>query len=406
MLMEALNVSIRGKQVSWRTEIPQADWQAFFSLSRQQHILPLVLNGIYRCEAYLKLPEPLRRQLKQDAARQVVGQTLRTEALKRLTEDARKNHLPFLTMKGIGCRVLYPMPDARPSSDEDLLVPDAQFAAWVDFLLISGYHPLKETYDVDRDFEIGFRTADAYIELHRSPFAPDSDVLNGFNSFFALAHERAMNLPVEGAVIPAMGPYDHMLYLILHAFKHLIHSGFGLRQICDIVLWAERYGSEIDWDQLKAQCDSVRYWGFAATVFEIGRRYFELDLEAAHIPAELLQGDFPCEALLADLLSGGVYGGTSLSRKHSSTITLQAVESARGGKRSSLLQTLFPARSRLMGTYPYLKRWPVLLPAAWFQRIAKYGIETANRNAVSRPSESIRIGNERMELLRQLDILD
>lgn len=34
-----------------------------------------------------------------------------------------------LVMKGIVCRNLYPKPDLRPSGDEDLLIPEKDFAA-------------------------------------------------------------------------------------------------------------------------------------------------------------------------------------------------------------------------------------------------------------------------------------
>ena len=96
--------------------------------------------------------------------------------------------------------------------------------------------------------ECGFCSRDGlYIELHQSPFPPDAYEMGDSNGYFAAAASRAMTVDVEGAGIRTLNGHDHLLYLLLHAFKHFIHSGFGIRQVCDIVLWAETYGGSVDW---------------------------------------------------------------------------------------------------------------------------------------------------------------
>lgn len=41
-----------------------------------------------------------------------------------------------------------------------------------------------------------------------------------------------------------------MLFLILHAFKHLTAGGFGIRQVLDILIYAEKYESVCNWEHL------------------------------------------------------------------------------------------------------------------------------------------------------------
>ena len=76
----------------------------------------------------------------------------------------------------------------------------------------------------------------------------------------------------------------------------------------------------------------------------------------------------------------------------------------RAGEKSSLLQSLFPPVRQLEGQYPYLKKSPWLLPAAWTARLARYGAEVLRRED-SDAAETLRIGRERTELLRKLDIM-
>ena len=78
--------------------------------------------------------------------------------------------------------------------------------------------------------------------------------------------------------------------------------------------------------------------------------------------------------LLEDILEGGVFGDSSMSRKHSSNITLQAVSESKRGKKAkaSVLQSLFPDRRYMERNYSYLKKHRFLLPVAYLSRIGKY----------------------------------
>ena len=71
-------------------------------------------------------------------------------------------------------------------------------------------------------------------------------------------------------------------YLICHAFKHFLHSGFGIRQVCDIILFANAYGDAIDWERVLKQCREIQADLFAAALFGIGEKYLTFDPERAH----------------------------------------------------------------------------------------------------------------------------
>ena len=110
---------------------------------------------------------------------------------------------------------------------------------------------------------------------------------------------------------------------------------------------------------------------------------------------------------MADLLDSGVYGGARMSRRHSSTLTLNAVSAQKKGETASphLLKTVFPSARALEGRYPYLKTKRYLLPVAWLNRLVQYRKET-RRVEQNGAAEAVRIGGERIALLRQYGILD
>jgi hypothetical protein len=190
-----------------------------------------------------------------------------------------------------------------------------------------------------------------------------------------------------------------MLYLLLHAFKHFLHSGFGLRQVCDIALYANAYGGRIRWQQLLESCRQVRAERVSAAVFRIGEAYFGFDPHRAGYPDSWQTLEADEQPLLEDLLQGGVYGGATEERKRSSQVTLQAA-AGKGG--SALKSALFPPRSSLSGRYPYLKKHPWLLPWAWLCRIVTYRKGNRREDA----QQSLRIGKERLQLLRLYGVTD
>ena len=55
-----------------------------------------------------------------------VGQTRRTRKLEALYGALEAEGLRPLLVKGLACRLLYPNPDLRPSSDEDLLAREEE----------------------------------------------------------------------------------------------------------------------------------------------------------------------------------------------------------------------------------------------------------------------------------------
>ena len=113
------------------------------------------------------------------------------------------------------------------------------------------------------------------------------------------------------------------------------------------------------------------------------------------------------EELLLDLLGGGIYGGSSMSRKHSSNMTLDAVAARNRGEASggSLKAALFPTAKKLEGQYTYLKKQPYLLPVAWGERLVKYCGEVGKSDK-NRAVDAVKIGNQRIELLKKYGILD
>ena len=379
-------------------EIPaeNVDWPAIFTLANQQKLLPILFEAVRKMPA-AEENVALFAVTKQQVIGQVLNQTVRSAEFSDLYHKLRSAGLHPIVVKGQLCSRLYPLKDHRISADDDLYIPDAEFMACHEQLLANGLTtdtPVDELATAD---EVSYTKngSPLYIELHRHLFDSAEDAHDELNHFFAGLK------PVETDSFLAMPPHEHLLYLILHAYKHFVRSGIGLRQFCDIGLWARAYHVEIDWQRLHDQCASVHAATFAAAAFRIARDYLGIEFDLP-MPWD---ASIDAEPLLHDTLCGGVYGSNDLTRLHSSTVTLNAVKASRTGEKSSVLSTVFPKREYLERRYPYLKKRPYLLPVAWVQRIVHYASEKQS-GADNSASGSIKLGKERIELMKRYGIMD
>ena len=374
----------------------KVDWPAIFTLANQQKLLPILFEAVRKMPAAGE-NAALFAVTKQQVIGQVLNQTVRSAEFADLYHKLRAAGLHPIVVKGQLCSRLYPLKDHRISADDDLLIPDGEFMACHEQLLTNGLTtdtPVDELATAD---EVSYTKngSPLYIELHRHLFDSAEDAHDELNHFFTDIN------PVEMDGFLAMPPHEHLLYLILHAYKHFVRSGIGLRQFCDIGLWARAYHVEIDWQRLHEQCESVHAATFAAAAFRIARDYLGIDFDLP-MPWD---ASIDVEPLLHDTLCGGVYGSSDLTRLHSSTVTLNAVKASRTGEKSSVLSTVFPKREYLERRYPYLKKRPYLLPVAWVQRIAHYASEKQS-NPDNSASGSIKLGKERIELMKRYGIMD
>lgn len=366
----------------------EIDWHALMSLAQEQKLLPVIFEVLHDC-----MPESIISEYRTTALLQVARQTAHTAEFIQVYDQLLHEGFEPLVVKGIIIRTTYDRPDFRVSADEDLYIPQEDYLRFHQTMQKIGFS-CNEHPDMDNAHETRYLRNDFLIEGHWKFFPQEYRSLSVLNSFTNSFWKQARWVTVEGQSIKTLNPTDHMTFLLLHAFKHFIYSGFGIRQICDIAQWSKR--NDIQWKKVLEPMRKAHAEFFASAVFGIAEYYFDMDY-----PNLFPHVDF--KPLLKDILSSGIYGTSSMSRKHSSTMTVGAVASSFSNKTVvPLLSSLFPNRSVMEMNFSWLKSHPYLLPVTWGIRIFRYLRNRGNDNSAS---EAIRIGTERKKLLEYYKIL-
>ena len=409
LFLQLYSSALQGRDDAVRTTgVTAQEIRQILGLADMHRIFPMIFEVIWsgivpeeRGTAYLE------RGLKK-AERLTCDQARMTAEFLKLYRFLAKRGLRPIVMKGILCRRLYPEPEQRSSSDEDLLVPSSKFGKYHQALLDYGLRVADPAIDIEKEHEVPYCNSHVYIEVHKQPFPPDSKAYGDLNSFFTDVWDRKIRISAYGVPVTSMGHTDHLFYQLCHAYKHFLSCGIGIRLVSDIVLYSMTYIEKIDWGTVTERCREIHAYEFAAALYKIGEKYLFPERFPEGLSAVWGTDGVNEEALLQDVLKGGVLGASSEDRLHSANLTLGAVENAKSGKRmSAFYRTLFPSAESLRGRYPWLRKLPFLLPAAWLHRLFVYSADSVvHGRRGHNATEAFRIGNERVALMRRYHMLE
>lgn len=388
-----------------------SDWQELLELASIHHVYPMIYEQIYRSEQFAVLPAQTRQAARKKMISTVTIQTMRTDAFLKEYERLGKAGVKPLVIKGLICRELYSRPDYRMSSDEDLLVRREEFTECDRILRADGFSgdwcasPAGTRQELPQEVSYLNRETGVYLEVHTALFPKDENSRGRYadlNEAFPDVFVRAQAVEIQGVMVYTMDNTDHFLYLLVHALKHFLHAGVGIRQLCDMLLMARQMEKSIDWEDLKVRMKKLGIFQFFRSLMEIGEKYLGFSCDSIR---RISAGEdcVPCEEMLEDILQGGIYGSSTPARTHSANMTLAAAEN-RNGIRASL----FPGRDYMHHQFPWLDRFPWLLPLAWGKRVLRYGskINTEKQRGSDRETNSIRMGKQRVKMMKKYGIVD
>ncbi len=366
-------------------------------VSSKHKLLPVVFSILRRYGCGFKTEDisTLRASVMSESAFGIQKEA----AFLKLYTDLEKNGISPIVVKGSVLRQLYPEKNCRFSNDEDLLFTKEQLESAIPILKA---HGLEETEADDEDTVHAFKNTKngLYIEAHTKLFPeyPSHNII--MNEMFENAFKNSTFADINGVRVKTLSPTEHLLFLILHSFKHFIYCGFGIRQILDFIVFAKKHSDCIDTKKITDSLERVSAKGFFDALLCIAEKHFNAS------PAELgfsnyTHEEFDTEDLMADVLSGGAYGNFSKERIHASKITLSSVDSKKGG---SLTASAFPPLEVMKSTHKYLNKYPILLPFAWCSRILSH-LSKDKKDREFNAAKSIEIGKERLRMMKKYKIL-
>lgn len=374
-----------------------------YKMSEIHHVVPMIYNAAYNEDFFKDCDANFQAMFKSSAFRYIFSQIQRTNHFLEVYKKLSEKNIKILVFKGIIFRNMYNNPDDRISSDEDILIKKEDYEKVKEFFLSEGF----EFIDKGEECAYFSKSTGLCIEVSTSLFSHESKAYGHLNKLFEDVFEKSIKINIDKIDILTLSHEQHLIYIVFHNMKHFLTGGFGIRQVADFSKYIETYGEYINWEKFWSDLKDLNYDTFALNLIEISLKYLGFNNDKITYPDNITSFDelknsqkyyINSESLINDILDAGVFGASTMDRKHTALMTLDAVEDK---KKSNRLKAVFPNVNYLKDNYTYLQKYPILLPVAWGQRILSY----LKKNKTSSYINTMELGKQRIELLKEYKII-
>ena len=374
-----------------------------YKMSEIHHVVPMIYNAAYNEDFFKECDANFQAMFKSSAFRYIFSQIQRTNHFLEVYKKLSEKNIKILVFKGIIFRNMYNNPDDRISSDEDILIKKEDYEKVKEFFLSEGF----EFIDKGEECAYFSKSTGLCIEVSTSLFSHESKAYGHLNKLFEDVFEKSIKINIDKIDILTLSHEQHLIYIVFHNMKHFLTGGFGIRQVADFSKYIETYGEYINWEKFWLDLKDLNYDTFALNLIEISLKYLGFNNDKITYPDNITSFDelknsqkyyINSESLINDILDAGVFGASTMDRKHTALMTLDAVEDK---KKSNRLKAVFPNVNYLKDNYTYLQKYPTLLPVAWGQRILSY----LKKNKTSSYINTMELGKQRIELLKEYKII-
>lgn len=405
VLLYLLSTAIREEKVE-SSKLKNIDWQGVLEQAKEQNIYSIIYTVIKSLDDNYRPEENIVNEWKKQTILAGITQQRNINQMGLVFENFNKKNIPVIALKGLVLREFYPQKELRTMGDADILIHKEDLEEAEKILLDMGY------YEDHRDFKnILFIHENALpIELHWYLIDTYYFKYAQYLETDIWENTSIINIGKAKVIVPSLE--NQVLHMCLHMAVHLIYSGFGLRQLCDFVLFIEAKNQEIDWMSFLEKAKKCKMNSFSIAIFEVTRRLFGMNIPEELRKSEIRDSPY-IDMIIHSILSGGVFKGI-FGDKNLGPINDQLVDyykkhnknDSRIGKLKYLADFFFPSPRNLSEKYEYARKYPMLLPIAWIQRIIYGGFR---RDFNMKEKSVLLLGNsdileKRVELFKWLDL--
>ncbi len=365
--------------------LPGVDWHTVIETAERQNILAIAGDKILELkDTVFQSPEE-SKQLYLKIMKQLYLMNKKEERAARMFKLLKENNIKTVALKGAAIRDLYPVPQWRTMGDIDVLVSPKDMDKIKVLFSENGY---KVSGTAEREWDC-YKDKNLPWEIKCSLEAEYKDSYEHWNGIYysnVQQWKHGQYKPINTLI------FQHIL---LHTATNLVTLGAGVRNLCDIALCMSNM-PDIDYEAVKKVLEDEGYMKAYNAIINCVNYWF--DVNVSNTGAEKIK-DENIEAITDYMLSETIYG----KRSPDNRLTHWTL---RKDDISPWRKIFFPSVKIMKMPYPYLKKYPLLLPIAWIQR-AFNAIVTQKipvSNMIKGMKESVDYANEHDKLMNELGL--
>lgn len=369
-LVKILSLAIRGeKNLSNGNE--EFLWKDIVTEAQAHGVKALIYSTIKNAGLLDTIDSPALNQWKKETILTGVDQINHIKKTAYVLNKFNEASIPVIVLKGLVVRDLYPNPEFRTMGDADILVHEEDLDKTRDLFSALGYTE-KEDSDEHGAHIVFIKPGCKCVEVHWTLI--NDDYFRGTKEFEESLWDNAMEVNVGGVKTLSLGIEDLALHLCTHMAVHIACGGFGLRQLCDLVLLVEKEFENINWASFMKKGRECGVEKFIIAIFMCCNKLFEMKIPKEVVNDNIKMDSRFLDLLIQDIFNGGVFGksditvtlGASIAYKKEDEI---AVDEVNTKVIVRFIRFIFPPVEKMSDRYEYAKKNKLLTPIAWIHHL-------------------------------------
>ena len=354
-IIQLVNKSLNNNKIQ-NLDLSEDEWGLLFNEAVSHQIHLLIFNNAVKCH---DIPKELHDKWLNIYRLSVIRSICILSILPGIFEKFNENKLSVMLLKGPYLRDLYPEPDTRIMGDIDLFVDKMQLNETVNVINSFGYIMVEDD-PTDMHYKFIHKKY-IPIELHYSLVrASNFEYAEELNKTI---WDGANKYSYENTYIFVPSDVNMAIYVCFHMANHYKYTGggFGIRQLCDLVLLLNKKFDEEKWKLFIEKINELGLGDFATGLLAVCKKYLYLV-----VPDSILQildmNNELIDTFFDIIYKSGLFGASSAINSANKAL-------AQYSKDGSVISYFFPPREKLSDAYSYARKNKFLLPVAWIHRL-------------------------------------
>ena len=263
--------------------IQVTDWDDTIQNLQQEGILPFFYQNLKNLDLVHRLPGSAKEKIKERLRREAMQQLQQDSVFSEIAGLFNQRQIPFIPIKGLTLRhKVYSNPSLRPMLDLDLLIKPEDKEKITSMMKElgarqgAGLH--SEYLNSLQHHTPPMQYKNTLIEFHTRLF--EKTKLYGIPTENPWSkNQRSIILNKEINILP---PETNLVYIAMHAYKHLIRTRFQLIWLTDVCLCLQN--NTMDWNEvtnlLQTEADKKAFCGMMGLIEELDQFGFPREIQS------------------------------------------------------------------------------------------------------------------------------
>lgn len=366
VVINLLSHAIRGQK--YELDINEnINWTEIIEEANEHSVKGLIYTAINNTNYTKTMDKEILDDLKKTTFFSGMYQINHIKQVAKVLDELDKEQIQVVALKGLIVREFYPKPEQRTMGDADLIVKEDDLCKVTSLLKALGYTESCDEYH----HHIRFRHKN-YLDIEVHWVLGNGKFFDSVNSIEDNIWETCIPVSIGGSNALSLSLEDMALHLITHMVNHIKDAGFGIRQLCDLVVLVEKQGYLIDWNLFNKKVKECNILKFTSVIFNICNKLFNME-----IPSEIYIEKIDEENMnifIDEIFSNGVFGKRYAHKQYAnwSAYDLDENESKKRYLRK-VFYIMFGHIDTWGDKYNYAKKNKILIPIAYIHKVL-YGL--------------------------------